>query len=115
MIIQNTPHINQANQPGIHASDAAPVQSVADIPAQNNAPQPSIAELKSAVSTINKGMQQANLNLQFSIDTDSHRTVVKMVDTSTGELIRQYPTKATLAISHGIDQFQQGLLLKQEA
>ena len=115
MIIQNLPHINQAIQPGIHASGAAPAQPVADITAQNNAPQPSIAELKSAVSAINKGMQQANLNLQFSIDTDSHRTVVKMVDTSTGELIRQYPSKATLAISHGIEQFQQGLLLKQEA
>ena len=115
MIIQNTPHIIQANQPGSHASGVATVQSVADIPAQNNAPQPTIAELKRAVSTINQGMQQANLDLQFSIDTDSQRTVVKMVDTSTGELIRQYPTKATLAISLGIEQFQQGLLVKREA
>jgi flagellar protein FlaG len=60
-------------------------------------------------------MQQAGRNLEFSVDTDSHRTVVKMMDTSTGELIRQFPTESTLAISRGIDQFQQGLLLKQDA
>ncbi len=115
MIIQNTPHLIQASLPGSHASGAAPVQFVADVPAQNNAPKPSIAELESAVFAINQGMQQANLNLQFSVDSDSKRTVVKMVDTSTGELIRQYPTEATLAISHGIEQLQQGLLLKREA
>jgi flagellar protein FlaG len=115
MIIQNTPHMNQANQPDTLAHGATPVRAVAATPDQNSSPQPSVAELKSAVATINQGMQQANLNLQFSVDTDTQRTVVKMVDTSTGELIRQYPSEATLAISRGIDQFQQGLLLTQEA
>jgi flagellar protein FlaG len=38
-----------------------------------------------------------------------------MVDTSTGELIRQFPSEATLAISRGIAEFQQGLLIKQKA
>ncbi|QLQ02359.1 MAG: flagellar protein FlaG [Thiobacillus sp.] len=41
--------------------------------------------------------------------------MVKMVDTSTGQLIRQFPSEETLAISRGIEQFQQGLLLKQKA
>jgi flagellar protein FlaG len=77
--------------------------------------QPSAEELKSAVAAINQVMQQANQSLEFSVDTDTHETVVKMVDTSTGELIRQFPTEATLAISRGIDQFQRGLLLTQKA
>ncbi|MBZ0068923.1 MAG: flagellar protein FlaG, partial [Thiobacillus sp.] len=38
-----------------------------------------------------------------------------MLDTSTGQLIRQYPSEEALAISRGIEQFQQGLLLKQKA
>ena len=71
--------------------------------------------MKSAVAAINKAMQQSNHDLEFSVDTDTDKTVVKMVDTSTGELIRQYPSEATLAISRGIDQFQQGLLLTQKA
>jgi flagellar protein FlaG len=77
--------------------------------------QPSAAELKSAVATINKVMQESNHALEFSVDNDSHRTVVKMVDTSTGELIRQFPSETTLAISRGIDQFQQGMLLTEKA
>jgi len=114
MIIQSSPPINQAVQPDMRAYGAAPARAVADIPAQN-IPQPSVEELKGAVAAINQAMQQANRNLEFSVDTDTNRTVVRMVDTSTGELIRQFPSETTLAISRGIDQFQQGLLLKQKA
>ena len=71
--------------------------------------------LESAVSTLNLAMQQSNQSLEFSVDTNTQRTVVKMVDTNTGELIRQFPSEATLAISRGIDQFQQGLLLTNQA
>ncbi len=103
-------------QPDLRANGAAPAKAVATItPAQNAPVQPSAEELNSAVAAINQAMQQSNQSLEFSVDTDAHRTVVKMVDTSTGELIRQFPSEATLAISRGIDQFQQGLLLKQKA
>jgi flagellar protein FlaG len=112
MIIQNTSHMNQAVQPDVRVNGAAPARAVAITPAQSA---PSAEELKSAVAAINQAMQQSNRNLEFSVDTDTHRTVVRMVDTSTGELIRQFPSETTLAISRGIDQFQQGLLLKQKA
>jgi flagellar protein FlaG len=118
MIIQNSPPMNQAVQPDVRVSSAAPARAVAVpavAPVQNAPLQPSVAELKSAVATINQAMQQSGRNLEFSVDTDTNRTVVKMVDTSTGELIRQFPSEATLAISRGIEQLQQGLLLKQKA
>jgi flagellar protein FlaG len=120
MMIQNSPPMNQAAQPDVRAHSTVPAMAVAVTPIQNApvqaAPvQPSAGELKAAVATINQAMQQSDRNLEFSVDTDSHRTVVKMVDTSTGELIRQYPSETTLAISRGIDQFQQGLLLTQKA
>lgn len=115
MIIQNTPHMNQAVQAGgVRAQDAAPAKTVADTP-KAEPRHVSAEELKSAVAAINQVMQQTNLNLQFSVDTDTEQTVVRMVDTSTGEMIRQYPSEATLAISRGIEQFQQGLLLTQKA
>lgn len=117
MIIQNTPHISQATQPDVRVNGTAPVKAVAIPPIQNTPVpvQPSVAELKSAVAAINQAMQQSNQSLEFSVDTNTQRTVVKMVDTSTGELIRQFPTEAILAISRGIDQFQHGQLLKQKA
>jgi len=115
MIIQTTNlPPNQAMQPDMRAHGVAPVEAVAATPKAE--PQHvSTAELKSAVAAINQAMQQANQALEFSVDTDTDKVVVKMVDTSTGQLIRQYPSEETLAISRGIEQFQQGLLLKQKA
>lgn len=115
MIIQNNPLMNQALLPAARTNGAGNTEpkAVADTPAVPQ--QPSAEELNHAVATLNKAMQQANQNLEFSVDTDTHKVVVKMVDTSTGKLIRQYPTEETLAISRGIEQFQQGLLLKQKA
>lgn len=115
MIIQtsNLP-LNQAIQPDMRAHGAAPVKVVADTPS-TEPQQASVEELKSAVAAINQAMQQSNQALEFSVDTDTEQTVVRMVDTSTGELIRQYPSEATLAIARGIEQFQQGLLLTQKA
>ena len=115
MIIQTT-HLppTQAMQPDMRAHGAAPVKAVADS-LKTEPHQVSTQELKSAVAVINQAMQQSNQALEFSVDTDTEQTVVRMVDTSTGELIRQYPSEATLAISRGIEQFQQGLLLTQKA
>lgn len=115
MIIQKTPQISQAAQPAAAAPVKSEPRPVAVSPAPNAPQQPSLEELKSAVAFINQAMQQANRNLEFSVDTDTKKTVVKMVDTSTGELLRQFPSETTLAISRGIDQFQQGLLVTRKA
>jgi flagellar protein FlaG len=117
MIIQNTPLMNQAALPAARTNGAAPAEprAVAETPAQNIPQQPSTEELKVAVATLNKAMQQSNQALEFSVDNDTDKVVVKMLDTSTGQLIRQYPSEEALAISRGIEQFQQGLLLKQKA
>jgi flagellar protein FlaG len=119
MIIQNITQVSQAAQLDARANGAEPVRAepknaVADTP-QVAPVQPTIEELQNAVAVINKVMQSSNHSLQFSVDSDAGRVVVKMVDTSTGELIRQFPSEETLAISRGIDKFQQGLLVRQEA
>jgi flagellar protein FlaG len=106
---------SQAIQPDMRAHGAAPVKSVTATPAQPVPQEISPEALNNAVAVINQAMQDSNQALHFSVDTDTHRTVVKMVDASTGELIRQFPTEETLAISRGIAEFQQGLLLKQKA
>ena len=101
---------------GTEATQGAPL---VDVTAAKQKPaeekQPSPVQLKTAMDSLNKTLQESNKNIQFSVDTDSHRTVVKLMDTETGDTIRQYPTKEALAISKSIDTFQQGLLLKQKA
>jgi flagellar protein FlaG len=114
MIIQTSslPPI-QAMQPDMRAHGTAVSRSEAPQPGPQ-APA-STAEVHAAVAALNQAMQQSGQALEFSVDGDSHRTVVRMVDTNTGELIRQYPSEATLAISRNIAEFQQGLLIEQKA
>ena len=119
MIIQNT-NTNQAVLPVRRVSDDAP-KVVANTPEQVPPQQPSSQQLKNAVDDINQAMRQSKQNLELSIDPDTKTPIVKMVDTETGELIRQFPSEAVLAIASSIDkflqqnQFQHGLLLKQKA
>ncbi|HUW26453.1 MAG TPA: flagellar protein FlaG [Gallionella sp.] len=120
MLIQNTSNMTQAPQPARLASDGAPV-AVAAMP---EAPlvatpavgqKPSAVQLQSALDNINKALKQANKNLEFSVDENTKKSVVKLVDTETGDVVRQFPSEEALAISRSIERFQHGLLLKQEA
>lgn len=132
MLIQNPSSIAQAPQPARPASDSLPnvvvatPQNVAakssvalELPQAAVKPtaeqQPSPEQLKNVVDNINRALKQSNKNLEFSVDTDTKKQLVKLVDTETGDVIRQFPSEEALAISRAIDQFQQGLLLQQEA
>lgn len=77
--------------------------------------QPTAAQLQNVVDNINKVLKESNKNLEFSVDAETRKTLVKLIDTNTGEVIREFPSKEALAIAHSIDQFQQGLLLRQKA
>lgn len=100
----------------VHTSTAATQSASVGLPAGPVVePQASAAQLQNVVDSINKTLLQANKNIQFSVDSDTKRTVVKLMDMETGDVIRQYPSKEALAISQSIDQIQQGLLLKQKA
>lgn len=119
MIILPSSLVNQA-QPDMRVSAPAPVRIAGSgDPAAGasvaSEAQPTLEELKSVVSKINLALQQTRNNLEFSIDTDANQTVVKLVDTSTGQLIRQFPSEATLALSRSIELPSPGLLVKQEA
>lgn len=76
---------------------------------------PSIVQLQRLIESMNKTMQQNNSSLEFSVDDSSKRVLVKLIDTSTGDVIRQIPSKEILAIAQSIEQMQQGLLLNKKA
>ena len=101
------------------SNGAAPPDGSLELPklsAVQGAEQPvSSAQLKSVVSDANKVFKQSNMSLEFSVDTDTQNTIVKLIDTETGDLVRQFPSKEMLAIASAIGQFQQGLLLEQKA
>ncbi|MFA6921913.1 MAG: flagellar protein FlaG [Gallionella sp.] len=125
MLIQPINNQPQAMQPAIQPGSDVPkaadtsnvvaTQSVTQSNTQTTTQQPTPAQLKEAIKVINQAFQQSNQSLEFSVDSATKTPIVKLTDTSTGEVIRQFPTQQTLAISQSIDQYQHGLLLTQKA
>lgn len=76
--------------------------------------EPSRKQVEDAADKVQKFVANQASNLQFSLDEDSGRTVVKVVDASTKEVIRQIPSEEILAIAKALDRLQ-GLLIRQTA
>ena len=112
LVTQNAGGASTASSQKI-TSDVLP--TTASAVAESQKTQPFEAkELESAVQKVQKFTQNLAKELQFDIDKDSGRTVVKVVDTSTKEVIRQIPSEEMLAMAKALDQIQ-GLLVKQKA
>lgn len=74
----------------------------------------SAGEVRQALEEIEAAIAPVAQALEFSIDDESGRTVVKVMDTETNEVIRQMPSEEVLAISKALDKLK-GLLLRQQA
>ncbi|MGJ7914687.1 flagellar protein FlaG [Massilia sp. LXY-6] len=75
---------------------------------------PAREAVEKAVARLNEHTQFTAQGLRFSIDEESGKTVVKIVDSATQEVLRQFPSAEALALSHSIDKMQ-GLLLREKA
>lgn len=87
---------------------------------QNHPPQVGVGkvrakDLSEAVSRIQDYVQSVQRELRFSIDKDSGRTVIKVVDSSTNKVIRQIPPQEVLAIAKHLKELQDGTLLRVKA
>lgn len=76
--------------------------------------QPSRQELESAVKDVNDFVSTVNSDLKFSVDEDTGQTVIKVIDVSTKEVIKQFPSEEMLAIAKALDSIK-GLLVQQKA
>ena len=130
MIIQNSSRAATPNASSISISNstpAAPVRAqVSAAPvAQATSIQPPtpVESLSSAVASVNASLAQSGSSLQFKIDRETATAIVTMVDSNTGEVIRQIPSEEVLAITRAVDEMMQrnnascesGVLCKQTA
>lgn len=95
------------------AARPRPVEDKEETRVREAAP-PDAQAVGQAVENINQAMKSLSNRIEFSIDEDSKRQVVKVIDPDTKEVIRQMPSEEALAISKALDRLQ-GLLIKQEA
>ena len=111
-------------------SSASPVQAPAKAEAEGDIPaaqgsgkvqgQISERELGSVVESLNAVAQAVRRRLEFSVDQDSGRTVIKIMDFDTQEVIRQIPPEELLRLSQHLHDAQdlhdgQGLIIDAEA
>ncbi len=61
-------------------------------------------QLDDAVSQLNDFVQNVQRDLQFEVDNDLGQTIVKVVDQSTKEVIRQIPDELALRLAENLQQ-----------
>ncbi|HJV75917.1 MAG TPA: flagellar protein FlaG [Noviherbaspirillum sp.] len=110
--ISETGNFN-ADLPSVAARQAAtPVQTINAV--QQPASVPSMSQTNEALKQINDTLKKLSQDLEFKLDEDTERPVVKVVDQQTKEVIRQIPTQEALEIAKALDRVQ-GLLIRQKA
>jgi flagellar protein FlaG len=87
----------------VQAASAAP--SGADVAQQ---------AIEDAVSQIRQYLKSSPADLEFSLDQQSGRVLLRIMDGQTKELIRQVPSDEVLAIAKAIDRFR-GLFIESKA
>ena len=75
---------------------------------------PAQAVVEQAVEKVKQHIEMTNSTLDFSIDEDSGKTIVRITDRATGDLIRQVPSEEMLQIARSLDQMQ-GILVQEKA
>lgn len=103
------------NSPVVASATTAQAQKSTDIAPERAADQATTVEqLDQAIKDINKSLKDNVQGIEFSVDDDNGKVIVKVVDQDTKELIRQMPSEEALQIAKAIDQAI-GLLIKQSA
>jgi flagellar protein FlaG len=64
------------------------------------------AEITKAVSRINEIVQSIQRDLSFNLDENSGQTIIRVIDSESGELIRQIPSEEALAIANQLRDLQ---------
>ena len=88
----NVPQANQQNLP--QEGKELPQQSA------NTGKSVSSSDLKQAVSQINDYVQSVRRDLSFSMDEASGKTVIRVMDSESGKLVRQIPSEEVLALAN---------------
>jgi flagellar protein FlaG len=72
------------------------------------------AEVARAVEAVSRMLAPLARGLEFSVDAESGDTVVRVVDSESGEVLRQIPSPEMIAIARALTRVQ-GLLLDAKA
>ena len=98
----------------------APVQEARETPAlpmvmtPKPEPKPSPGELREAIKEVQQSVGNSHTNLQFSVDEDTGRTIVSVIDSETRQVVRQIPAEEVMRMARALDRMQ-GLFVNGKA
>lgn len=71
-------------------------------------------DVQAVVDKLNEFMHNGQRNLSFSVDKETEDMVVKVMDTQTNEVIRQFPSEETLKLAKHLEGML-GLIFNDKA
>jgi len=71
-----------------------------------NEAEPTVAEVDDALNVVNKAAVFEQRSLSFMMDEASGRSIIKVIDRSTEQLIRQIPSEELLKVAQDIKRLQ---------
>jgi flagellar protein FlaG len=80
----------------------------------NNQDKSATLSVEDAVKRLADFVAPTQSQISFSIDEDSGMRIVKILDTQSKEVIRQFPSEEAIALAQALDKIQ-GLLIKDKA
>jgi len=83
-----------------------PVEVVPAAEAKDARLQPDDQELEQALRGLNEKLRAWSTNLRFEVDDDTSKVVVQVVDSATGEVVRQIPSEEVLNMSKALGKLQ---------
>lgn len=113
MAIPPIPTSATISAPGVQATTGAkPVSQ--DEKRGDSPPNASAAlsneQIEQAVDEIRRKIEPVAQNLLFTIDKDTGKTIVRLIDSSTKEVLRQIPSEELIAIARSLGKSQSGLI-----
>jgi flagellar protein FlaG len=66
--------------------------------------------VRAAAQAANEALVQRQAALEFTVDADTHRVVVRLVDTQERKVLRQVPSEEMLAIAKAVERMELTLL-----
>jgi flagellar protein FlaG len=104
----------EMSAPSSATTDGGVVARVARDPSAKQVSTPTRAEVQVAVDQANATLASMDHALEFTIDPDTSRVIVRLIDRQDNRVLRQVPSPEMLAIAKALDRMQ-GLLLHNSA
>ena len=103
--VTSTPPVRLERFTGVTKSESVkPSDQSHRIPEKEESSKVAEIAVEQVVEELNQAMQNVHRSLQFSVDKESGKTVIKVVDVDTDEVIREIPPEESRKLAQQISE-----------